>query len=69
MSIVDLSRSCAAEPLRRVANDACRTSRTHFCLRVGLCVLAFLFPVSLVGFGWWKGIPLQGSMSALGDAF
>jgi uncharacterized membrane protein len=74
MSIVDLSRSFAAEPSRRAAPMTRAELQEHiiatyFCLRVGLCVLAFLFPVLLLGLGWWKGIPLQGSMSAYYFAF
>jgi len=43
--------------------------KTYFWLRAGLCFLAFVFPLLLLGFGWWKDVPLQGSMSAYYFAF
>lgn len=43
--------------------------KTYFWLRGGLCALAFVFPPLLLAIGWWKHIPLQGSMSAYYFAF
>ena len=43
--------------------------KTYFWLRSGLCLLAFVFPILLLGIGIWKGIPLQGSMSDYYFAF
>ena len=43
--------------------------KTYFALRLGLCVFGFVFPVLLLGIGWWKDIPLQVSMSAYYFAF
>lgn len=43
---------------------------TYFSLRIGLAVLAFAFPLLLVGIGYFmRGIPPQGSMSAYYFAF
>jgi hypothetical protein len=43
--------------------------KTYFWLRGGLCLLAFVFPLLLLGIGLWKGIPLQDSMSDYYFAF
>jgi hypothetical protein len=43
--------------------------KTYVWLRIGLGVLAFALPPLLLGIGWWKGIPLQDSMSAYYFAF
>jgi hypothetical protein len=37
---------------------------TYNTLRLGMTVIAFAFPLLLLGAGWWHGLPLQGSMSA-----
>jgi hypothetical protein len=42
---------------------------TYFHLRVGLCVIAFAFPILLLVIGWWHSIHPQGSMSAYYFAF
>jgi hypothetical protein len=42
---------------------------TYFHLRVGLCVIAFAFPILLLVIGRWNSIHLQGSMSAYYFAF
>jgi hypothetical protein len=42
---------------------------TYFHLRVGLCVIAFAFPILLWGIGWLNSIGLQGSLSEYYFAF
>ena len=37
---------------------------TYNTLRFGMAAIAFFFPLLLWGWGWWHGLPLQGSMSA-----
>jgi hypothetical protein len=43
--------------------------KTYFLLRVGLCLLAFVFPFLLWGIGAWNNIPLQNSISDYYFAF
>jgi len=74
MSSTNLFQSSAAPLSRRTqpmtpSEIQENISKTYFWLRAGLCALAFVFPILLLGIGLWKDIPLQGSMSAYYFAF
>jgi hypothetical protein len=43
--------------------------KTYISLRVGLCLLALVFPFLLWGIGWWNDIPLQNQISEYYFAF
>jgi hypothetical protein len=46
-----------------------RIYATYFWVRRGMLLVAIVFPVVLLGIGWWHDIQLQGSMSAYYFAF